>query len=133
MPILGVKITTGNYLGAFRQTMMLAQRRIEYAALKATDQAATQAKSRIREAMQSAGLGRLGNAIASTSDLKKGQIKRYSGGGFRASGVIYIRSGSARTRGAIESYTVGADIRPVRSRWLWIATDQIPRVMAASE
>ncbi|HMO74140.1 MAG TPA: hypothetical protein PKD48_02260 [Sphingopyxis sp.] len=37
-----------------------------------------------------------------------------------------MRSGSPRLRGAIDAYTVGADILPDKGRWLWIAADNIP-------
>jgi hypothetical protein len=39
---------------------------------------------------------------------------------------VLVRSRSRRSRGAIEAYTGGAEIRPTRGRFLWIATDQIP-------
>lgn len=101
----------------------------EAAALRATDRARKAGTTRIRTQMQSAGLGRLGNGLGSTSDLERGSgVHRRGANGFSASGTIFIRSGSERTRGAIKAYTQGAEIRPVRSRWLWIATDEIPRV-----
>ena len=119
----------GNTKAAFDTFYRGAIQRFEQAALKATDAAARKAKSEIRTAMAGAGLGRLGNAIDATSDLRLHRaVKRYPNGGFSASGVVFIRSQSERTRGAIEAYTRGADIRPVRSRWLWIPTDNIPRV-----
>lgn len=111
----------------FRTFEREAIQRSERAALIATDRAALMAKDTLRQQMRGAGLGRLGNAIGSTSDLKKGgRIKRRGRLGFSASGVVYIRGRSERTHGAIEAYTEGAEILPVRSRWLWIATDQIP-------
>lgn len=105
------------------------QSRMEAAALETVKVGARRAVTRIREEMQSASLGRLGNALGNSSDGEKGRgVKHYAGGGFSASGWVYIRSGSERARGALQAYTEGADIRPVRSRWLWIATDQIPRI-----
>lgn len=78
--------------------------------------------------MQGAGLGRLGNAIGYGSDLKKsGRVLRFSNGGFRCSGWVFIKGSNERTEGAVEAYTEGADIRPVRSRFLWIATAEIPK------
>lgn len=109
----------------YRQSIQAMER----AALRATDLARRAAVTRIRQGMQGAGLGRLGNAVGSTSDLAKGnRIKRYAQDGFSVSGVVYVRSKSERTLGAIEAYTQGANIVPVRSRWLWIPTDEIPRV-----
>ena len=107
----------------------MAIQKIEKAALLATQKAAGIAKPRVRSKMSGAGLGKLGQAIDASSDQAKGRgVKRYAGGGFSASGVVFVRSKSERTLGAIEAYTQGAEIRPVRSRWLWIPTDEIQRV-----
>ena len=98
------------------------------AALAASDRAAKDALTDLRGTMRAAGLGGLGLALGQTSDLRKtGTVYRRSNG-FSASGTIYTRSGSPRSRGALESYLVGSTIRPVRGRFLWIATDEIPRV-----
>lgn len=126
----GARITRGSYVGAYDAYRSVIDRRIEFAALQASDRASQIGKRSIRSAMQSAGLGRLGNAIDANSDLSEGRGVHRTGNGFSASGVVFIRSRSERTRGAIESYTAGAEIRPVRGRWLWIPTDQIPRVTA---
>lgn len=128
MPRLAARILPGDYLGPYREFQALIDRRLEYAALQATDQAARIAVSSIRSAMTSAGLGRLGNGLGNASDLSSGRgIHRRGDGGWSASGIVFIRSRSERTRGAIESYTEGANIAPVRGRWLWMATDQIPQ------
>lgn len=115
-------------LGALRDYQRFAQQRIEAAALHATDKAARNALISIREGMAGAKLGRLGNALGSGSDLRaSGKIvKRRGKDGFSASGWVFIRSRSERALGAIEAYTEGADIKPVRGKWLWIATDEIP-------
>lgn len=76
--------------------------------------------------MASAGLGRLGAVVDSGSDLQKRGAVRASGIGFSASGWVFVRSKSPRTRGAIEAYTEGAEITPRAGRWLWIPTDDIP-------
>lgn len=134
MPRIRAIFEADDTRGAFDAYYRGAVQLMEQAALRATDKAARQALGDLRGQMRGAGLGRLGNAISSTSDLQKGgRIKRYPNGGFSASGVLFIRSKSPRTIGAIEAYTRGADIRPVRvrpvrGRWLWIATDEIPRV-----
>lgn len=99
-----------------------AERRL----LVESDRAATEAKDEIRDEMTRARLGRLGNAIGATSDLKKGNGVHRSGGKTTASGVVFIRSKSERTRGTIASYTEGGEILPRNSRWLWIATDDVP-------
>lgn len=104
------------------------ENRIKDAALRATDRAAARAKERIRTEMAAAGLGRLGYALGSGSDLKQsGQVHR-RGDAWSASGWVYVRSGSKRSRGAIEAYTEGANIRPRNpSGLLWYPTDDIMR------
>lgn len=100
--------------------------RLEAASLNATYIAAERAKTMIRREMASAGLGRLGNAVDSGGDARKrGSVFR-KGAGFSASGWVHIRTKSERTRGAIDAYTKGADIKPRNGRWLWIPTDDIP-------
>lgn len=129
MPSLGVKITSGNYLGALRQYQSSIERRMEYAALVATDRASTIAKQKIRTAMQGAGLGNLGNALGSGSDLSKGRgVHRRGAGGWSASGWVHVRSKSARTRGTLQAYTEGAKITPKKGPWLWFPSDEIQRV-----
>lgn len=131
MPRLEAALRRPDYRPAFDQYYRQSEQQMEAAALRATDRGRTGATRTIRQQMQSAGLGRLGNAIGSTSDLARGRsVHRLPGGGFSASGTVHIRSRSPRTIGAIEAYTQGAEIRPVRSRWLWIPTDEIPRVTA---
>lgn len=129
MPRVSARVAVGNFDAAFSEFYRFAEQRAEAAALIATDRARRSALGRLRSDMQAAGLGRLGNGLSSTSDLAEGRgVHRYGNGGFSASGTVFIRSRSERTRGAIEAYTEGAEIRPRRGRWLWIATDQIPRV-----
>jgi hypothetical protein len=101
--------------------------KLERRALVATDRAAAAALRDIRVGMQGAKLGRLGNAISSGSDLRKGgKVQRVGANGFRTSGWVFVRSRSERALGSIEAYTEGAEISPVRGRWLWIAGDDIP-------
>jgi hypothetical protein len=124
------RVTRGaDYAALARDHVQHAQRDMERAALVVTDRAAKKAVRAMREEMSAAGLGRLGNALGSTSDLAKGRgVKQRANGGFSASGVVFIRSGSKRSRGAIDAYTQGAEIRPRRSRWLWFPSDEIQRV-----
>jgi hypothetical protein len=126
------KLERGDTRAPFDEFYRNARQVMERAALKTTDQAARKAVLQMRGEIQSAGLGRLGNALGNTSDLQKGRGVRRRGEGFSASGVVFVRSGSARSRGAIEAYTQGAEIRPVRGRWLWIPTDDIQRRAGAS-
>ena len=114
--------------GAFDDWYRFAEQRMERAALIATDRAATQGKADVRAAMSSAGIGRLGNAIGSTSDLKQGGRVHRRSNGFSASGILYVRSRSERTLGAIEAYTEGANILPRKGRWLWFPSDEIRRI-----
>lgn len=100
---------------------------MERAALVVTDRGATRAERRFRADMANAGLGGLGNTVKAGSDLRRGRgVRRRGRQGFEARGWLAVRSRSERVIGALESYTVGAEIRPVRGRWLWIATDAIP-------
>lgn len=129
MARLAARFERANYAGAYRAFGLSIDRRLELAALEATDKAARQALGSIRQAMQSAGLGRLGNGLGAASDLSSGRgIHRREAGAWSASGTVFVRSRSERTRGAIESYTGGADIRPKRGRWLWIPTPDLQRV-----
>lgn len=100
--------------------------RLQAAALNATSRAARGALTKLRSDMTSAGLGRLGNGLGAGSDAEKSGGVHRNGLGWSASGWVFIRSRSERTRGTIESYTVGAEIAPRNGRYLWIATDQIP-------
>ena len=130
MPAISANFVPADFKGSLNDYLRFMVERAESAALKSTDRAAKTAKARIRTEMGSARLGTLGNAFAAKSDLDRGgiQVRYGSNGGFAASGIVYVRTKSERTLGAIQAYTEGADIRPVRSRWLWIATDNIPRV-----
>lgn len=100
-----------------------AEQVIEQAALRAVTRGGERAVAELRRAGAAAGLGRLFQGVKDSPDDR---VHRRAGG-FSVSSGLYIR-GSERTRGAIEAYTEGADIAPVRGKWLWIATDEIPRV-----
>lgn len=114
--------------GQFAEFRRFGIQRLEQAALQATDRAAKQSLREIRAAGQAAGLGRLMYALTAGSDLARGRgVHRRGSEGFSASGWIVLRSRSERAVGAIEAYTEGAEIGPRRGRWLWIATDEIPR------
>ena len=113
----------------FSDVERFARARSEAAALEATKNGARRAVLRIRDEMKSAGLGRLGNALGNSSDLEKRGAVYRRGDGFSASGVVFVRSKSERSRGAIESYTQDStQISPVRGRWLWIPTEAMQRV-----
>lgn len=128
MARINARLRRGPYPKLVADHYANAIQHMEQAALVATDKATTEVQSEIRGSMKAARLGRLGNAIGKTSDLKRGRgVKRYPGGGFSASGVLFLRSKSERTLGAMEAYTEGAEITPVRSPYLWIATDEIPK------
>lgn len=128
MPRVAAKFERGNYAGPYREFSLSIDRTLELAALEATDKAARIAVRSIREAFESAALGRLGNALGAASDLSSGRGVHRKGDGFSASGIVFVRSRSERTRGAIEAYTGGADIKPIRGRWLWVPTDDLQRV-----
>lgn len=122
-------IEAGDFERPFAEWNRQAEAKMKRAALIATDRAGKRMLSEIRGQMAGAGLGRLGNALGSTSDLQRtGQAHATSGGGFSASGGVYVRSKSERTRGALQAYTSGAEIRPKRGRWLWVPTPDVPRI-----
>lgn len=113
--------------GVFQSHRRFAIQRSERAALIATDRASAAGKTGDRQDMAAAGLGRLGFALGSGSDLQKnGRVHRFGSSGFRASGWIFVRSRSERTLGTIQIYTEGGDILP-RKGWLWIPTDNVPK------
>lgn len=107
------------------------RRLAENLALNVSDRAATRAKNAIRQDMAGAGLGRLGLAIGSSSDKSMGRGIFKRGEVSSASGNIHIRSRSPRTVGAIISYTEGAEITPVKGRYLWFPTDNAQRVIGS--
>lgn len=113
--------------GRFADFRRGAIQQMEKAALVATDRAARAAVSTLRAQMASAGLGRLGNAVTSSSDLRSsGRVHRRGGEAFSASGIVHLRTANERTVGAIISYTEGAEITP-RGPWLWIASDDLQK------
>lgn len=128
MARLSARIDRGQFDAAFSDWYRFAEQRMEHAMLIATDEGRKKALGNIREAGQAAGLGRLFNGLGSSSDLSEGKGVHRTGNGMSASGVVFIRSGSERTRGAIESYTEGSTIAPVRARYLWITGPDLPRV-----
>lgn len=110
-----------------REHIAAAERDLERRALSAVRRGGIKAKDEFRQQGQEVGLGRLMYAITDKPD----KVVHRRANGFSASSAIYVRSGSRRTRGAIESYTVGAEIVPVRSRWLWFPTPEIQRLAGA--
>lgn len=113
--------------GHFSDFKRGAIQQMERAALIATDTAARTAVSTLRAQMAGAGLGRLGNAITSTSDLRmSGRVHRRGAEGFSASGIVHLRTANERTVGAIISYTEGAEIS-ARGPWMWITTPDLQK------
>lgn len=120
-----VEIPPGGFVTLGGELKRLAER----LALDVSDRAAAKLKSQIRQDMAGAKLGRLGQAITHTSDKIKGGGVYRRGDVSRASGIVYIRSRSPRTVGAIISYTEGANITPKKGRFLWFPTDQAQRLV----
>lgn len=129
MSSLRARIDTSRIGGAIDKLHREAQRKMERAALIVVDRASRKALTDTRQAMASASLGRLGNAIGQTSDLRDGHgVKQRGGRGFSASGILFVRSRSERTLGMLAAYAEGTTIRPRAGRWLWIPTEAIQRV-----
>ncbi len=101
--------------------------RLERAALVATDRASKDALKDVRASFAGSDLGRYSKAIGQFSDLTKGKVFRRGKEAFSASGGLAIKTKNERTVGAIKSYTEGAEILPVKGRYLWFATDEIPK------
>lgn len=123
-----VRIPVASFMAQFERA---AIQRFERAALVATDRMARDVLTRTRREMQAAGLGTLGQALGAGSDLQKnGRVHRTGRSGFSASGWVFARSGSDRSRGALDVYLGegSKEILPVRSRFLWFATDEISRL-----
>lgn len=109
-----------------------SSQRIEIAMLNATDRMARDVLNETRRQMTAAGLGTLGNALGAGSDLKKyGRAHRIGANGLSASGWVFIRSGSERSRGAIDVYlgSGSTTITPKKGRYLWFPTDEIQRLV----
>jgi len=127
MPRLTGTITGGNSRQTYDEFERVVTVRLQRASLEAADKASRNALRTLRGDMAGAGLGRLGNAMDQASDLQGGRgVHDRGGGAWSASGGVFIRTRSPRSRGAIEAYTQGASIQPARGRWLWIATTAIP-------
>lgn len=94
--------------------------------LDESDRAAREARNEIDAAMVAAGLGRMGKALGATSDKKLGKGVHRSGGQTTASGIVFVRSGSQRSRGAIDAYTSGAEIVAKKGPYMWVPGDDIP-------
>lgn len=87
------------------------------AALIATDRASRVGQVDIRAKMKSVELGRLERAVGQTSALRKGQKDR------DPYGVVFAKGGDKSRAGqALQAYTRGAQISPIKGRWLWYPT-----------
>lgn len=106
-----------------REYTRAAARHLAAAGMYATDKGATTAKTRMRQKMQSAGLGKLGYGIRSKSALQKSKLPRS-----KSWGVLYASGGDeSRTSQAIFSYATGTTIRAQRRRWLAFPTARLPK------
>jgi hypothetical protein len=104
--------------------------RITKAAARTTDRAAFGARDEIRAAMRSQRLGNLANAIAATSDVRKGRPGGRGGDKLDVAGFVTTRIRSPRTAGALASYVEQdtTEIGPKgRGKWLALPTNEIPQ------
>lgn len=87
------------------------------------DKATKKAVDAQRAAMRAARLGKLANAVRSKTGRsrdRKGEPNSY--------GVIFAADGDeSRAGGALEAYSRGTTIRPVRGPWLWYQTAALAR------
>lgn len=95
------------------------------AAHYATDKAIKDAKTQTRSTIRAVGLGRLANAVGSTSSLAKGRTAK------EAWGAIFARGGiDSRANQALMAYTEGATIVPTGGRkWLAYPTKAAGRLV----
>jgi hypothetical protein len=99
-----------------------------------SDRAASKLKTQIRQDMAGAKLGLLGQAITHTSDkARSGKVYR-KGDISRASGIVYIRTKSLRTVGAIISYTEGAKMAAKNpSGFMWYPLESAQRIVGTKK
>lgn len=99
------------------------KRVLEHSAAIAVDRNTGKARRQIQREMRAAGLGRLANAVGSTSSLQKGRTR-----GNQAWGAVYAKGGDeSLAGGALDAYSRGTVIRPVRGKWLWFQTRALAR------
>jgi hypothetical protein len=100
------------------------ERRVTAAARVVIPAKTREAQQRQRTNMRAAGLGGLTNAVKSKSGAGK-DLR----GNDNAYGVIYADNGDESRAGqALQAYSQGTTIQPVRGNWLWFQTDAIRRV-----
>lgn len=117
---------------AFDRAKAFHEARVVRAMMRTTDRGAKMLEQDLRNSMKAAGLGNLGNALKASSDLEKGRgVHSLGGNDFSVSGIVYVRSGSARTRGALTAYTAGANIKPLRGPYLWFPTEDVQRFVGS--
>lgn len=93
------------------------------AARVATHKASVVGQRRVQAAMKAAGLGRLPNAVGQTSSQKE----RHKLADVSV-GLIYAKGGDdSLAGGALEIYSRGGTIKPVKGEWLWFATKALQR------
>lgn len=111
-----------DFKAAARRARDLHRARRREAARIATDRASKAAQIALQSKMKSVGLKRLSNAVGQTSALRKKQLNT------DPYGVIFARGGDeSRAGGALEIYSRGGSIKPVKRRWLWFSTPRIQK------
>lgn len=122
MPALRIRAKAPNPR-VFREHTRVVARGLAMAGAYATDKGAKVAKTRMRQKMQSAGLGKLGYAIRSKSALEKSKTPKS-----KSWGVLYTMGGDeSRTAQALYAYGTGVSIRASKRRWLAFPTKRIPQ------
>lgn len=117
-----IEVTAPDLRDIRAQGRLLA--RAEHKAMHvAVDRATTAGHKRVRQAMRSVGLGRLGNAVGATSSERKRRRDKDN-----AWGVVFAKGGpDSRAAGALDAYSNGATIRGRNVQWLAIATRALPK------
>lgn len=122
----GLRPAPGATTGPWRRELTA---RMVRAAGRTTDKAAFGARDEIRAAMRAQRLGNLANTIGATSDIRKNRPQGRSPGGLDIAGFVTASIRSQRTAGALKAYLDQdqTEINPVAAKYLWIATNEIPR------
>lgn len=118
---------TPNIHREMRRARELWRKRVYRACQIATDVNSKRGQRRVQDRIRAVGLGGLANAVGQSSSLKKRSSTGNPWGGIYARGQAKEDS---RAPGALEIYSKGGTIRPLKGRWLWIPTAAAPKRIA---
>lgn len=110
-------------IARYERDQVALREKVALAAGKVNDRQTIAARDRQRTAMRSAGLGKLGNAVKTETGRSKDR-----GGNPNAYGVIFADNGDESRAGqALQAYSKGTTIKPIKGPWLWFQTPALAR------